>query len=95
MRIWARGIDLELFNPSKREMDWRRSVGFSDDEIVVTFVSRLVWEKKLGTYIKAVKNLKKINPKVRALVVGNSHTEAEAEELLLKHISLVLLKGMN
>ena len=44
-------------------MEWRRSIGFSDDEIVVTFVSRLVWEKELGTYIKAVKNLKKINPK--------------------------------
>lgn len=93
MRIWARGIDLELFNPSKREMEWRRSIGFSDDEIVVTFVSRLVWEKELGTYIKAVKNLKKINPKVRALVVGNGPAQAEAEELLPEAHFTGFIKG--
>lgn len=82
MRIWARGIDLNLFNPSKRDMEWRRSVGFKDDEIVVSFVSRLVWEKELGTYIKAVKNLKAINPKVRALIVGDGAAKAEAHRLL-------------
>lgn len=82
MRIWARGIDLERFNPSKRDMEWRSSVGFEDDEIVVSFVSRLVWEKELGTYIKAVKNLKKINRKVRALVVGDGPAQAEAQRLL-------------
>jgi len=82
MRIWARGIDLERFNPSKRDMDWRRKVGFADDEIVVSFVSRLVWEKELGTYIKAVRNLKTTNPKVRALIVGNGPAQKEAERLL-------------
>jgi len=82
MKIWARGIDLERFNPSKRDVEWRRSVGFDDDEIVVSFVSRLVWEKELGTYIKAVKNLKAINPKVRALVVGDGPAEAEAKKML-------------
>ncbi len=82
MRIWARGIDLELFHPFKRDMRWRRSVGFEDDEIVVSFVSRLVWEKELGTYIKAVKNLQAIHPKVRALVVGNGPAQSDAEKLL-------------
>lgn len=82
MRIWARGIDLDRFNPSKRDMEWRRSVGFKDDEIVVSFVSRLVWEKELGTYIKAVQNLKAINPKVRALIVGDGPAQAEAEKML-------------
>jgi glycosyltransferase involved in cell wall biosynthesis len=82
MKIWARGIDLELFNPSKRDMEWRREVGFSDDDIVVSFVSRLVWEKELRTYIEGVKNLKKVNPKVRALVVGDGPAKKEAERLL-------------
>ncbi len=82
MKIWARGIDLERFNPSKRDMEWRRSVGFKDDEIVVSFVSRLVWEKELRTYIDSVNRLQKINPKVRALVVGNGPAQEEAEQLL-------------
>ncbi|MEP1151921.1 MAG: glycosyltransferase family 1 protein [Balneola sp.] len=79
-RIWARGINLDLFNPSKRNMEWRRSVGFNDDDIVITFVSRLVWEKELDTYIKSVKALQEKNPKIRALVVGDGPAREEAEE---------------
>ncbi|MEQ9309907.1 MAG: glycosyltransferase family 1 protein [Balneolaceae bacterium] len=82
MKIWARGIDTDRFNPNKRDMEWRRKVGFNDDDIVVTFVSRLVWEKELRTYIDSVNHLQKINPKVRALVVGSGQAEEEAKQLL-------------
>jgi glycosyltransferase involved in cell wall biosynthesis len=81
-RIWARGINLDLFNPSKRDMDWRRSVGFSDDDIVVTFVSRLVWEKELNTYIESVKRIQKKNKNIRALIVGDGPAQKEVEEKL-------------
>ncbi len=82
MKIWARGINTTLFSPEKRDMGWRRSVGFADDDIVVSFVSRLVWEKELGTFIEAIKELKKKNSKVRALVVGDGPAGEEAQELL-------------
>lgn len=82
MKIWARGIDTERFNPNKRDMEWRRSVGFADDDIVVTFVSRLVWEKELRTFINSVNILQSKNPKVRALVVGNGQAQEEAMQLL-------------
>jgi glycosyltransferase involved in cell wall biosynthesis len=82
MKIWARGINTELFNPQKRNMEWRRSVGFADDEIVVAFVSRLVWEKELRTYIESVNMLQKEYPKVRALVVGDGPARDEAQKLL-------------
>jgi glycosyltransferase involved in cell wall biosynthesis len=81
-RIWARGINLNLFNPSKRDMEWRRSAGFKDDDIVVTFVSRLVWEKELNTYIESVKRVQESNSKVRALVVGDGPAQKEVEEKL-------------
>lgn len=82
MKIWARGINLELYNPEKRDMEWRRSVGFKDDEIVVTFVSRLVWEKELRTFIESVKNLQVENLPIRALVVGDGPAQDEAMKLL-------------
>lgn len=82
MKIWARGINTTLFSPEKRDMEWRRSVGFADDDIVISFVSRLVWEKELGTFIDSVKELKKKNPKVRALVVGDGPAGDEAQEML-------------
>lgn len=82
MKIWARGINTELFSPDKRDMEWRREVGFADDEIVVTFVSRLVWEKELRTFIESVNNLQRENPKIRALVVGDGPARKEAQRLL-------------
>lgn len=82
IKIWARGVETDLFNPSKRDMEWRRSVGFSDDEIVVTFVSRLVWEKELETYAKALNKVKGTNKRVRALVVGDGPAMSGLREML-------------
>src|SRR5438045_3015397 len=30
--IWSRGIDRDQFNPERRDMKWRRSLGIADDE---------------------------------------------------------------
>jgi len=40
LRIWARGIDVERFNPSKSDMEWTRPVGFQEKEIEFSVVSR-------------------------------------------------------
>ncbi len=82
LHVWARGVDINLYNPNKRDLEFRRKVGFKDDEIVVTFVSRLVWEKELRTFIESVKNVQATNPKVRAMVVGDGPALEEAQELL-------------
>jgi phosphatidylinositol alpha 1,6-mannosyltransferase len=82
MKIWARGIDTDSFNPKKRDEEWRRSVGIADDELVVSFVSRLVWEKELRTYIESVRSLQKEFPKVRAMVVGDGPAMKETQKLL-------------
>lgn len=81
-KIWSRGIDTDLFNPSKRDMVWRRSVGLADDDIVVSFVSRLVWEKELRTYIKSVQRLQVEHPKVRAMIVGSGPAKDEIQKQL-------------
>ena len=82
MKIWAREIDTDSFNPKKRDEEWRRSVGIADDELVVSFVSRLVWEKELRTYIESVRSLQKEFPKVRAMVVGDGPAMKETQKLL-------------
>jgi phosphatidylinositol alpha 1,6-mannosyltransferase len=71
LKIWARGIDFERFNPSKRDIDFRRSVGVADDDILVSFVSRLVWEKEMETLRSTFIDLMKINPKIKTLIVGD------------------------
>ncbi|MFB6097951.1 MAG: glycosyltransferase, partial [Salinibacter sp.] len=50
LRLWQRGIDVDRFNPSYRSASWREAHGIGEEEVVVAFVSRLVWEKGLDTY---------------------------------------------
>jgi len=77
--LWSRGVDLDLFNPDKRDLEWRRSVGIKDDEIVVGFVSRLVWEKDLRTVISVAKKLFLKNASIRILVGGDGPAMAEMQ----------------
>lgn len=93
LRIWARGVDTALFNPDKRSEIFREKAGFSKTDTVVTFVSRLVWEKELRTFIESVKNVQQTNPEVKALVVGDGPAMDEARTLLPDAFFAGFLKG--
>ncbi|HEX6982587.1 MAG TPA: glycosyltransferase family 1 protein [Balneolaceae bacterium] len=82
IRIWARGVNTEQFSPDFRDMEWRRSIGFKDDEKVVTFVSRLVWEKNLQTFVDTIKRLRQKNENIRAMIVGDGPAKRELEHML-------------
>jgi glycosyltransferase involved in cell wall biosynthesis len=71
VRLWARGVDQTLFNPARRDMGWRRGLGFADDDVVVAFVGRLVLEKGIDVFAAAVNAAAARNPKIRALIVGD------------------------
>lgn len=80
MKIWARGVDTDLFSPDKRNLNWRRDRGFKDDDIVVTFVSRLVWEKELATYKDAVQQVASSIKNVKPLVVGDGPAKDDLQK---------------
>ncbi|HYD14059.1 MAG TPA: glycosyltransferase family 1 protein [Allosphingosinicella sp.] len=68
--IWTRGIDRDIFQPGRRDLAWRRSLGIKDDEPVVGFTGRLVMEKGLDVFSDAVDRLTKRGVKHRVLIVG-------------------------
>jgi phosphatidylinositol alpha 1,6-mannosyltransferase len=68
--IWSRGVDREIFDPIRRDMEWRRSLGLGDDEIVIGFVGRLVMEKGLDVFSDAIDKLTARGVPHRVLVVG-------------------------
>lgn len=70
VRIWGRGVDRGIFNPGRRDPAWRRANGFADDEAVVLFFGRLVFEKGLDVFEAAVDRLRAQGYKVRPLIVG-------------------------
>ncbi|MCW9707693.1 glycosyltransferase family 4 protein [Fodinibius salsisoli] len=82
IRIWARGVNTDEFNPKHRDMEWRRSVGFQDSDRVVSFVSRLVWEKNLQTFVDTVKRLQQENEDIKAMIVGDGPAKKELEHML-------------
>ncbi len=68
--IWARGVDREQFNPDRRDMAWRRSVGIADDEMVIAFLGRVVMEKGLDVFADAIHTFAKLGLKYHVLVIG-------------------------
>jgi phosphatidylinositol alpha 1,6-mannosyltransferase len=69
--IWSRGIDRTMFNPTRRDMDWRRAQGLGDDEVVIGFLGRLVMEKGLDVFSDTIDALRRRNVPHRVLVVGD------------------------
>ncbi|HXI85881.1 MAG TPA: glycosyltransferase family 1 protein [Parvularculaceae bacterium] len=79
IRLWSRGVDSALFNPDKRDLAWRRSVGFGDDDIVILFVGRLVREKGIDVFAETVRRAASRNAKIKTLIVGDGPERANFE----------------
>jgi glycosyltransferase involved in cell wall biosynthesis len=69
--IWSRGIDREIFNPGRRDLAWRRSLGIADDMPAIGFVGRLVVEKGLDVFSDAIDRLARRQVRHKVLVVGD------------------------
>jgi len=91
--IWARGVDTNLFNPERRSEEWRSKYDILPDDVVVTFVSRLVWEKNLKMFADVLLTLQKDHENLKAVVVGNGPAGDEFKTLLPSAIMTGFLKG--
>ena len=76
------GVDLAQFRPERRSRAWRHAHGIADDEVVVCFVGRLVWEKGLAVFADVLNKLRADGVKFRALVVGDGPARAELQKKL-------------
>ncbi len=68
--IWTRGIDREIFNPERRDLEWRRRLGIEDDVPAIGFVGRLVMEKGLDVFAETIDRLARRQVRHKVLVVG-------------------------
>ena len=82
LRLWERGVDTDRFHPRRRDPAWRRDLGVSDDEVLVTFVGRLVWEKGLHVFADVAEGLAAQGLPVRPLIVGHGPARADLEARL-------------
>lgn len=93
LRLWQRGVDTTRFNPSKRSLRWRRRLGVGDDEVVITFVSRLVWEKGLDLFAGVIEGLQARGIPHRSMIVGDGPAREELEERLPETLFTGHLEG--
>lgn len=89
LRLWERGVDTDRFNPDHRSIRWRRRRGIEDDEVVISFVSRLVWEKGLDTFASIIRELEARDIAHRSMVVG----EGPARDKLARDLPDTLFTG--
>ena len=78
--IWSRGVDKDVFNPSKRDLVWRQSFGIADDEPIIGFLGRLVMEKGLDVFADTIDELKRRKIKHRVIIIGEGPAKQWFEE---------------
>ncbi|MEO7656542.1 MAG: glycosyltransferase family 1 protein [Sphingomicrobium sp.] len=69
--LWSRGVDREQFNPERRDLAWRRSIGLADDDVAIAFLGRLVLEKGLDVFADACDLLTQRGVAHKVLVIGD------------------------
>ena len=67
MRIWGRGVDAELFHPTRRDPDLRATVA-GDAEVVLVYVGRIAPEKRVDLLMEAFPRIRERASKKVALV---------------------------
>ena len=80
--IWSRGVDRAVFDPSKRDMEWRRAHGLEDDDVAVVFLGRLVMEKGLDVFADTIIELRKRQVPHKVLVIGDGPARGWFEQAL-------------
>lgn len=93
LRLWQRGVDIDRFHPTYRSASWRQEHGIGENEVVVAFISRLVWEKGLDTYAAVIDRLERENIPHRSVVVGDGPTREALEARLPNTIFTGFLRG--
>jgi glycosyltransferase involved in cell wall biosynthesis len=77
LRVLARGVDTALFDPRRRSDELRRSWGATPDALVALHVGRLAPEKNLPAVAAAYRQMQRISPASKLVVVGDGPASGE------------------
>jgi len=84
MEVWEHGVDIAKFNPATRSLEWRRSQGIQDHEILVGFVGRVVWEKAVAVWGDIIQKLEQSGRPIKSVMIG-AGPALESMKARLKH----------
>lgn len=81
LELLARGVDGQLFHPSRRSAELRASWGLGEADIAVLHVGRLAAEKNLQLLVRSFHALQQQNPQqhLRLVLVGDGPQRAQLQ----------------
>ncbi|MBJ7259362.1 MAG: glycosyltransferase [Chthoniobacterales bacterium] len=94
IHILPRGLDTELFDPSRRDADFWKRRGLADGEIGLLYAGRVSREKKLDLFAAVVRRLREEGLPVRGLVVGHGPYSAEFQKSFPEGVFTGYLNGV-
>lgn len=71
------GVDLELFVPGKGRKEKRKELGYTEENVVFSFVGRLVKDKGIPELVDCFVRLHREHPKARLLLIGLEEPELD------------------
>ena len=86
VKLLSRGVDTDLFSPTKRSAALRQSWGATDDDLVVLLVGRLAKEKNVELVIAAFREIQLRSPNAKLVFVGEGPMRASMEASFPKAI---------
>lgn len=78
MALWQRGIDRQLFSPTKADKSYIRQIT-QNDKPTMLFASRLVWEKNIRTLIEIYDELQRQKVDCNFIIIGDGKAKDEAQ----------------
>lgn len=84
LAMLSRGVDSQLFHPSKRQNALREQWGLASDDMAILYVGRLAPEKNLGLLKRCFENLQASYPqrRLRLVVIGDGPQRTVLEKQL-------------
>jgi glycosyltransferase involved in cell wall biosynthesis len=80
LRVVARGVDAQRFNPARRSDALRAQWGAGPDTTVALCVGRLAPEKNLGLVLDAAAGMRAAQPSLRLVMVGDGPERARLQQ---------------
>lgn len=78
LKLWQRGMNHQLFNPSKKDKTFLREITGNDKPTII-YASRIVWEKNVKTLIETYQEAKKMEKDWNWIIAGDGLAEDAAK----------------
>ncbi len=85
IKIWKRGIDTRLFSPEKRNVGAIRELTGNNDPVIL-FASRLVWEKNLETLIRIYDHCQDEKLSYNFVIAGDGTARSACEQRMKRAV---------